>query len=158
MDQETRELVESVNQLKQDVDHFREVDTKLEHMGLLMMQIRDGIVSSHASLAKHDLTLDEIRVKADFRKRESENSVREIKSQMDDMEHDMETSMTSVVIKVVDRIDAFERNHRNSITEISTMVRGEIDDLKRRVGAIERWNAFHLTMLVIVSVVVLLIP
>lgn len=158
MDQETQQIIDDVAHLKDQLDRFRIVDTKLEQMGVLMAQITDSVINSHASLAKHDLTLDEIRIGADFRKRESENSVREIKSQMNNMERDMETGMSAVVDKVVERIDTFEKNHQRNIADVRNVVKGEIDELKRRVALIERWNAFHLTMLVIVSIVVLLVP
>lgn len=158
MDQENLQSIEDIKRLKQDVQQLQRVDAKLEHMNNLMVQIRDSMVNSHASLARHDLTLDEIRIGADFRKRESESSVREIKSQMGDMEHGIDSKMTIVVDTIIDRINTFEATHQASVDGRFNVLKDDINDLKKRVALVERWNGLHLTMLVIVAAVVLLLP
>lgn len=158
MDQENQQIVEDVNQLKHDIQQLKIVDVKLENMNKVMVQIRDSMISTHASLARHDLTLDEIRIGADFRKRESENSVREIKGQMGDMEHDIECKMSVVVETIVERIDAFESKHQANVDRLFNVLKDDINDLKKRVTLIERRNVFQISLLVIVSVIVLLLP
>lgn len=158
MDQENQQIVEDVKQLKHDIQQLKQVDVKLENISNLMVQIRDSVISSHASLARHDLTLDEIRIGADFRKRESENSVREIKSQMGDMEHDIDSKMSIIVDTIVDRINTFEATYQANVDKLFGVLKDDINDLKKRVTLIERRNIFQVSMLVIFSIIVLLIP
>lgn len=134
------------------------VDAKIDTMNALMVDIRDAMVASHSRMTKHELLLDEIRVNADFRRRESENSVREIKTQMVGMEHEIDSKTSVIVDKIFEKLDSVEKAQQTEISKLVKNFNSDVDLLKKRVGNIEQWNVFQIIVLIIVAALVLLFP
>lgn len=157
-DESLHEIADDVESAKREIASLKDVDAKIDAMNSLMVDIRDTIVASHNKMAKHELLLDEIRMNADFRRRESENSVREIKTQMVGMEHELDSKTSIVVDKIFEKLDAVEKAQRSEISRLAKSFGSEVDLLNKRVNKIEQWNVFQIIVLLIVAALVLFFP
>ena len=155
---EIEAVATEIQQIKTQIETLKAVDAKIDGLSRLIIDVRDSIVASQNAISKHELLLEEIRVNADFRKRESENSVREIKTQMIGMEHEIDSRTMIGVDKIIERIDGFERAQRSELEKLTRYFSSEIDHLKKRVLSIERWNTFNILIVLIVVVLVVLFP
>lgn len=151
----TTDDIQSINRRTELIE---EVDAKIDTMNALMVDIRDTMLAARSKLAKHELILDEIRINADFRRRESENSVREIKTQMVGMEQEIDSKTSIIVDRIFEKLDAVERSQHTEISKLVNSFNLDVDLLKKRVGIIENWNIFQIIALTIIALLVLLFP
>lgn len=158
MDRENQQIIETINQLKRDTEQLKHVDMKLENLNNLMVQIRDSIISSRALLAMRELALNEMRVDMLSRTRESENSMRDVKSQKGDVEQDVESKVSTIIDTVIDGIEAFEVAHQANIDRLFNVLKNDINDMKKRVTLVERQNIFKIATIVVITLIAILIP
>lgn len=154
----TDDVIGDIAQLRRQVESLKSVDEKIDRISKLLSDVKDGIEFSHQSIIKHELILEEIRVNADFRKRESENSVREIKTQMVGMGHDLDINAAAGVDKIIERLDHFEKSQQNDSMKLTQYFTTELDSLKARVTSIEKWNTFNIAIVLLVAIIFTFFP
>lgn len=54
-------VTEDVEHLKQQVESLKAVDRKIDELSKLMLEVKDGIASSHFTISKHEFSLEEIQ-------------------------------------------------------------------------------------------------
>lgn len=131
-----KEVNHSVKRFEQRVDDLKETTNALQDLFLKNQEI----------LRIQTLTLEEIRNSADSRKRDSENSIREIKNQMTEMSIDNSENKSDILTAIEFKIEAFNKINESNTNKLVKSFDGKFRSLNKKVNFLYLW-IFVLTAL-----------
>jgi hypothetical protein len=143
--------------IQSEIKILAESEERMNRISEMSEKLLEKLAMHMQSLDSQEKALAEIQSSANLRKRESENSVREIKNQMTEMDHDLDAKLDRLALTVIHEVTRLsensERNNRNTADVYSY----KLKILEKRMNEGEQWR-FYFTLFVILLGVVLSIP
>jgi chromosome segregation ATPase len=145
--EEVGDLKTDIAVLRVNLQNIERYFSSIEKNVLKVERVSDQILLATSRLDKIQEDLKSVRVDADLRRRESENSVREIKQQMTSMSSSNEKAFTDNINSVLDEVKILKNATAISFEKVYTAIaknRDELDDeirtLESRVSKLEQWK------------------
>lgn len=135
-----QQITVEIETIKNDISGLKKVESKIDSINSLLEEVKSCVLISNDKIKDQQRILDEIRVSADFRKRESENSIREIKGQMHDMENQISDKTVVVLDRLMERLDKIEKTQKEETSKIVSHFNSEISSIRHRVESLEKWK------------------
>lgn len=105
------------------------------------------VYSLDASIKLLEQKMESSITDASFRRREFENSVREIKQQINDMQHSYEASMNEKMERIFSELKDIRSETKTSFKEVFNDLKDQkikteksLQELEKRVGHLENWR------------------
>lgn len=150
-------IEENTRALSNDINSLRTVDQKLDKLNSLAQEIKTASLNVSQKIKKQEQYLEEIKIGADFRKRESENSVREIKTQMNSMEIHSESSFRGVIDTILDAIKTSEKSQKEQIEKFNDKVNKRFADFESKLNFYSNVSLFSILLSIITLIIVILL-
>lgn len=127
--EDLKEVNDSVKRFEQRVDDLKDTTHTLQNLFLKNQEI----------LKTQTLTLEEIKNSADSRKRDSENSIREIKNQMTEMSIDNSENKSDILAAIEFKIEAFNKVNEINTNKLVQSFDGKFRSLNKKVNFLYLW-------------------
>lgn len=143
------------DQILNDINALRNVEAKLDKLNDIALEIRRNSATVIKRAQDQERALEEMRVGADFRRRESENSVREIKNQMSDMSLQNESSVKHMLDTIISSMKESEAAQKEYTKELKRQFDERLNRVEERISSYVRVTWFGLTLSIIAILTVL---
>jgi formate dehydrogenase maturation protein FdhE len=135
--------------LLEEINSLRSIDSKLDALNSVLHDINNAANLLYKKVDHQEAFLQELKVSADFRKRESENSVREIKTQMNSMEIHSKETFRDVVDEILDAIKESENASNKRIENFTLNFEKKIGILEQKIRSVSNTAFFSIGFSVI---------
>jgi len=145
--EEVGDLKTDIAVLRVNLQNIERYFSSIEKNVLKVERVSDQILLATSRLDKIQDDLKSVRADSDMRRRESENSVREMKQQMTSMSLYNEKAFADNLKSVLDEVRILKNDTATSFEKVYSAIaknRNELDDdiqtLENRVSKLEQWK------------------
>ena len=132
LEQRLESIEQNASLMMNEINKLRNIDLKLDQLNAISLEIKNSALKVGEKIQKQEQFLEEIKIGAEFRKRESENSVREIKTQMSDMELHSEISLREMIDKFLKALKESELAQKESIADLKNTFNNKLLYLEQK--------------------------
>ena len=162
LDIEIAVIKSNIEQITNAIKDFRDIAKEMSETSTNIQKL----LSNHdLKLAQQEKMLEKIQIDAEIRKRESEASVREIKTQMNGSFNDAVRRDSDAFQRISVQIKDMEESHEkaiekiyNAIEENKTTHQKEIEGIKTRITSLENWKWYTTGIAAVVVFIASKIP
>jgi chromosome segregation ATPase len=109
--------------------------------------INQRLIDLETKIKLLDMSLDSVKNDADMRRREAENSVREIKQRMSEMSSISEKIINDKIDRVFSELRELKEDNRSSFAKLNTKIETQkeafddrFQEMDKRIGKLENWK------------------
>lgn len=153
-----QELETRLKDVEQNIDAIKnDITIKLDQLNSIAQDIKVSALSVNEKIKRQEQFLEEIRIGADFRKRESENSVRELKTQMNSMEIHSESMSKDVIQKILDAIKTSETIQTQQIIKMDEKFNKKLNSFEHKLKFYSGISITSITLSLITIILIFLL-
>jgi formate dehydrogenase maturation protein FdhE len=149
LEERLKNIESNAKLLLEEINSLRSIDSKLDALNSILHDINNAANLLYKKVDHQEVFLQELKVSADFRKRESENSVREIKTQMNTMEIHNKETFRDVVDEILTAIKESENASNKRIENFTLNFEKKIGILEQKIRSVSNTAFFSIGFSVI---------